>query len=158
MEIIDYFKSDAPDYWLAEIGKSDWRAAETLVRFIKENSFHENLGNGTLLLLTDGDKLVSFLTFAEWDCIDDNSLSPWIGFVYTFPEYRGHRHMGKLIRRCEELAAENGVQKIFICTDHIGLYEKYGFSYMENRVDIYGGDSRIYFKTVTEKENQNAEL
>ncbi len=158
MEIIDYFKSDAPDRWLAEIRKSDWRAVETLVRFIRENSFHENLGNGILLLLTDGGNLVSFLTFSERDCIDDNALFPWIGFVYTFPEYRGHRHMGRLISRCEELAAENGVEKIFICTDHVGLYEKYGFSYVENRVDIYGEDSRIYCKTVNGKENQNAGL
>lgn len=149
MEIIEYFKSDKPDHWLAEIKKSDWRAAAFLAKLIEENSFHENLGKGTLLLLTDGDRPVSFLTFAERDCIDDDSLSPWIGFVYTFPEYRGHRHVGKLIRRCEEIAAENDIPRIYICTDHIGLYEKYGFSYIENRIDIYGEDSRIYFKTIS---------
>lgn len=148
MEIIDYFKSDKPAYWLAEIKKSDWRAAPTLARFIEENSFHDNLGDGTLLL-ADGDRLVSFVTLAQRDCIDDDALSPWIGFVYTFPEYRGHRHVGKLIRRCEEIAAENGVPKIFVCTDHVGLYEKYGFSYIETRADIYGGDSRLYFKTIS---------
>lgn len=149
MEIIDYFKSDKPDYWLAEIKKGDWRAIPTLVRFIEENSFHDNLGKGTLLLLTEGDRLLSFLTFAERDCIDDESLTPWVGFVYTFPEFRGHRYVGRLIRRCEEIAAENGVHQIYVCTDHIGLYEKYGFSYMESRDDIYGGESRIYFKTVS---------
>ncbi|MDE6131841.1 MAG: GNAT family N-acetyltransferase [Oscillospiraceae bacterium] len=152
MEIIDYFKSDNQNHWLAEIKKGDWRAIPTLMRFIEENSFHENLGDGTLLLLTEGDRLVSFLTFAQRDCIDDNLLSPWIGFVYTFPEYRGHRYVGRLIRHCEEIAAENGVPTIFVCTDHVGLYEKYGFSYMENRVDIYGENSRIYRKNIS-KEN-----
>lgn len=148
MEIIDYFKSDKPEHWLSEIKKSDWRAAETLARFIEEKTFHDNLGKGTLLLITDGDRLVSFLTFTDRDCIDDKGLSPWIGFVYTFPEYRGRRYIGRLIRRCEEIAAENGVPKIYICTDHIGLYEKYGFSYIENRVDIYGEDCRVYFKPI----------
>lgn len=152
MEIIDYFKSDKPEHWLAEIKKGSWGAIPTLVRFIEEKSFHDNLGEGTLLLLADGDRLVSFLTFAERDCIDDERLSPWIGFVYTFPEYRGRRHMGKLIYHCEEIAAKKGVPKIYVCTDHIGLYEKYGFSYIENRVDIYGGDSRVYFKTVSKGE------
>ncbi len=155
MEIIDYFKSDKPEHWLAEIKKGDWGAVPTLVRFIEENSFHENLGKGTLLLLTEVDRLVSFVTFAERDCIDDDSLSPWIGFVYTFPEYRGHRSVGKLIRRCEEIAAENGVPTVFVCTDHVGLYEKYGFSYIESRPDIYGGISRIYRKNISE-ENRNA--
>ncbi|MDE6592419.1 MAG: GNAT family N-acetyltransferase, partial [Oscillospiraceae bacterium] len=103
---------------------------------------------GTLLLLTEGNRLVSFVTFAQKDCIADDALSPWIGFVYTFPEYRGHRNVGKLIRRCEEIAAENGVPAVYVCTDHVGLYEKYGFSYMENRTDIYGEDSRIYRKNI----------
>ncbi|MDE6747429.1 MAG: GNAT family N-acetyltransferase [Oscillospiraceae bacterium] len=152
MEIIDYFKSDKPTHWLAEIKKSDWRAAPFLAKLIEENSFHDNLGEGTLLLLTDGDRLVSFVTFAERDSIDDDSLSPWIGFVYTFPEYRGHRNVGKLICRCEKIAAENGVPTVFVCTDHVGLYEKYGFSYMESRPDIYGGISRIYRKNIS-KEN-----
>lgn len=151
MDIIDYFKSDKPDYWLAEIKKSDWRAAETLARFIEEKSFHKNLGEGTLLLLADGDRLVSFVTFAERDCIYDEKLSPWVGFVYTFPEYRGHRYVEKLIRRCEEISVENGVPTIFVCTDHVGLYEKYGFSYIENRVDIYGENSRIYQKNISEE-------
>lgn len=157
MEIIDYFKSDKPDYWLAEIKKGDWGAISTLARFIEENSFHENLGEGTLLLLTEWDRLLSFVTFAERDCIDDEKLSPWIGFVYTFPEYRGHHYVGKLIFRCEEIASEKGISQIYICTDHIGLYEKYGFTYIESRADIYGGDSRIYRKNISE-ENQNVKF
>lgn len=149
MEIIDYFKSDKPEHWLAEIKKSDWQGAAFLAKLIEENSFHDTLGTGTLLLLAEGDRLVSFLTFAERDCIDDDSLFPWIGCVYTFPEYRGHRNVGKLIRRCEEIAAENSIPRIYLCTDHVGLYEKYGFSYMENRIDLHGEDSRIYFKTIS---------
>ncbi len=149
MEIIDYFKSDKPGYWLSEIKKSDWQAAEILARFIEEKTFHDNLGEGTLLLLTDSNKLVSFLTFAEKDCIDDERLSPCVGFVYTVPEYRGHRYAGRLISRCGEIAAEKEITKIYVCTDHVGLYEKYGFSYIESRIDIYGGNSRVYFKPIS---------
>lgn len=149
MEIIDYFKTDNQAHWLAEIKKSDWRGAAFLAKLIEENSFHDTLGTGTLLLLADGDRLVSFMTFTERDCIDDDALTPWIGFVHTFPEYRGRRCAGKIIRRCEEIAAEKGIPRIYLCTDHIGLYEKYGFSYMENRIDLHGEDSRIYFKTIS---------
>lgn len=148
MKIINYFECDNREHWLAEIKKSDWRAAPTLAGFLESGTFFENLGDGILLLLTDGDKLVSFVTFARNDCIDDKSLYPWIGFVYTFPEYRGHRCAGRLIERCEEIAREHSVKNIYICTDHIGLYEKYGYSYLENRADIYGGDSRIYVKRI----------
>lgn len=148
MEIINYFECNNKQHWLDEIKKSDWRAALTLAEFLESGTFFEKLGDGILLLLTDGDKLVSFVTFARNDCIDDKSLYPWIGFVFTFPEYRGHRYVGQLIKRCEDTALEHSVNNIYICTDHIGLYEKYGYSYLENRVDIYGDDSRIYVKKI----------
>ncbi len=148
MEIINYFESDNKPHWLAEIKKSDWGAAPVLAEFLENGTFSEKLGDGVLLLLTDGDKLVSYVTFSFQDCVDDKSLYPWIGFVFTFPEYRGHRYVGRLIARCEELAREHNVKNVYICTDHTGLYEKYGYEYKENRVDIYGEDSRIYVKRI----------
>lgn len=148
MEIINYFDSSDPKHWLAEIKKSDWGAAPVLAEFLEDGMFFEKLGDGVLLLLTDGDRLVSYLTFSYQDCVDDKSLYPWIGFVFTSPEYRGHRYAGRLIERCEELAREHNVKNIYVCTDHTGVYEKYGFHYRENRVDIYGDDSRIYVKSI----------
>ena len=148
MEILNYFDCNDREHWLAEIKKSDWRAASVLADFLESGTFFEKLGDGVLLLLTDGVRLVSFLTFTQRDCIDDDELYPWIGFVFTVPEYRGHRYAGRLIGRCEELACEHNVENIYVCTDHSGLYEKYGFEYKENRVDIYGTDSKIYIKSI----------
>ena len=148
MEIINYFESGDREHWLAEIRKCDWRAAPVLAGFLEDETFFKKLDDGVLLMLTDGDKLVSFLTFAKSDCIDDDELYPWIGFVFTAPEYRGNRYAGRLIERCEKLAREHNVKQIYICSDHTGLYEKYGFEYKENRVDIYGTDSRIYVKSI----------
>lgn len=146
------FYGDNKAHWLAEIKKTDWGAAPVLAGFLESGTFFEKLGDGVLLLLTDGEKLVSYLTFSFQDCIDDKSLFPWIGFVFTNPEYRGHRNAGKLIARCEQLAREHGVKHIYICADHEGLYEKYGYSYLEDRVDIYGDDSRIYIKNCWKQE------
>ena len=148
MDVINYFESENKPHWLAEIEKSDWGAASVLAGFLENGTFFEKLGDGVLLLLTDGDKLVSYVTFSFQDCVDDKSLYPWIGFVYTASEYRGHRYAGQLIARCEELARESNVKNVYICTDHTGLYEKYGYEYKENRVDIYGEDSRIYVKRI----------
>ena len=41
------------------------------------------------------------------------------------------------------LAGEHGAKQVYVCTDHVGLYEKYGYAYVENRVSIYGEDSRV---------------
>lgn len=149
MNIIEFFESPEKEHWLEEIGKSDWKAAAFLVKIINENTFDNYCGeDGKLFILTDGEKAAAFASLSPKDCIDDDSLSPWIGFVYTFPEYRGRRLMGTLISHAISEAKKQGAEKIYICTDHVGLYEKYGFTYMESRPDIRGGISRIYYQNI----------
>lgn len=146
MDIIDYFKAENGERWLAQIAAYEWRAAKHLARLLTEGEFQDEVGSGTLYLLTEGDKLVSFLILAERDCIDAPEYTPWIGFVHTAPEYRGHRHVGKLIDHACAAAREHGAARVYLCTDHVGLYEKYGFTYLENRVTVHGEDSRIYVR------------
>ena len=147
MQIIDYFACNDKTHWRAAIAENEWRAAKHLARLLEQGNFHDEVGKGTVYLLTEGDKLVSFLTLAERDCVDV-PYGPWIGFVHTAPEYRGHRHVGKLIDHACAVAREHGVARVYLCTDHVGLYEKYGFTYLENRVSIYGEDSRVYVREV----------
>ena len=148
MNIIDFFECSEQEHWLREIGKSDWRAGDYLVKLIKENTFADYCGEGKLFILADGEQAASFATLCRKDCIDDDSLFPWIGFVYTFPEYRGRRLMGILISHAIEEAKKQGAERVYICTDHAGLYEKYGFTYMKSRPDIWGGISRIYYRDI----------
>lgn len=147
MQIIDYLACDNQSHWLAAIAENEWRAAKFLAELLTKDEFHNAVGEGTVFLLADGDKLVSFLTLAERDCVDA-PYGPWIGFVHTAPEYRGHRYVGKLIDHACAVAREYGAARVYLCTDHVGLYEKYGFTYLENRVSIYGEDSRIYVREV----------
>ena len=58
----------------------------------------------------------------------------------------GHHHIGKLIEHACAVAREHGAARVYLATDHIGLYEKYDFTYLENRVDHDGEDSRIYIR------------
>ena len=109
-------------------------------------------GEGELFFMLDGNKLVSFLTLTKQDVVRDESMYPWIGFVYTMPEYRGNRYSEKLINYAEDIAKEKGFDKVFIATDHIGLYEKYGYDYLENRIGYWGDDNRVLLKKLNNEE------
>ena len=148
MPIIDYTHANNQLHWLSAIADNEWRAAKFLADLLATNEFHNAVGKGTVYLLAEGDKLISFLTLAERDCIDAPEYAPWIGFVHTAPEYRGHRHIGRLIDHACAVAREHGTARVYLATDHVGLYEKYGFTYLENRVSIYGEDSRVYVREV----------
>lgn len=146
MQFVDYFESNDRQRLAGLIEEADWGAAKLLAKLLREDSFHATLGDGTLYLLMDGDAIVSFVTLTRQDCVADASLYPWLGFFYTFPAYRGCRHGGKLLSYAARQAKEKGFDRVWLATDHVGLYEKYGFTYVKNRIDIYGEDSRIYTK------------
>lgn len=149
MKVINYFDAENKSHWLEEIKKSDWGAGAFLYKLLNEGLFFDTVGKKSkVLLLTDGNRLVSFCTFAEKDDIQPTDLTPWMGFVYTFPEYRGHRYAGLLFEEAERIAKSEGISEFYISTNHIGLYEKYGCEYKTELTDIDGKASRVYVKKV----------
>ena len=146
MTIFKYHENENKPHWIAEIRECDWSAAKFLADILEQNTFDSLLGGGQLLVMADGDKLVGFCTLTQNDCVKDDSLFPWIGFLFVNEAYRGHRYSQDLIERARLIATEQGYSRVYLATDHIGFYEKYGFTYLENRIDIYDEDSRIYYK------------
>ena len=145
MVIIDYEKTENPGYWLDLLNRCDWSAGRFLHRILEENRFHELYGEkARVLMLTDGADLVSFCTYAEKDDIPDTALTPWLGFVYTAPEYRGRRMMGRLIAEVKALARDDGYDTLWISTHDSGIYETYGAAFDRVLKDNGGQDSRIY--------------
>jgi len=49
-----------------------------------------------------------------------------------------------LISQIKEDTAEIGFDKLYLCTDFDGYYEKYGFSYIGDGYHPWGESSRIY--------------
>ena len=147
MKIVEYYKSQNQEHWMSEIGKGDWSAAELLSSLLKADELRKICGKSAeVYLLTDNDKLASFAVLAEQDEIDVPEMSPWIGFVYTFPKYRGQHHAGKLIKHICALLKEGKTKNVYISTEEIGLYEKYGFSYLKMMMNREGKPTRVYVK------------
>ena len=149
MEIKEFFSTENKEHWLSKIKESDWGAGQYLHELLAKDELKNLVGENTrVLMLVDNDELISFCTFAEKDDIQPTELTPWIGFVYTFPKYRGKRYAGELFKYAEALAKKEGMENIYISTGHTGLYEKYGYEFLQMMKDIEGEDSRVYVKKV----------
>ncbi|NLG04274.1 MAG: GNAT family N-acetyltransferase [Clostridia bacterium] len=147
MNIIEYFRTDNKEYWLSKIKECDWGAGQFLYELLKNQKLMEYVGKNTkVLMLVEGENLISFCTLADKDDIQPTELTPWIGWIYTFPNYRGHRYVGKLLSYAEELAKVDGMNDIYISTNHNGLYEKYGYEFYKMMKDMQGEDSRVYVR------------
>lgn len=150
MEVREFYSLTDKTYWIDQIKKSDWRAGQSLYNLLSEDKFKKVCGeHAKVFLLTDNQSLLSFCTLVDVDDIRDTDLHPWVGFAYTFPQYRGHRYLGILLNFAYETAKNDGASYLYISTEEIGLYEKYGYTFIKMMMDANGKDSRIYRLTIT---------
>ncbi len=145
MEIKEISELENKSCWISKIKDADWRGAKYLVQLLESGNFYAHCGNTSkLFLLIDNLDLISFCTYAEKDEIPDTNLTPWIGFVYTFPQFRGKRKIGILMEHIYLLAKNEGFKNLYISTDQPGLYEKFGFTFKEKLKNRWGGDTLVY--------------
>ncbi len=157
MCIVNYFEHENKADILAQLEKGAelWRAIPFLASLLKDGTFHEKLGNGGLYLLLEEkenkEELAAFLSLCDKDEIDAPELKPWIGFVFTFPKWRGKHLAGKLIDHCCTVVAPKlypEAQNIFVSTEEVGLYEKYGFSYFGQMKTVWDDEARVYSRKI----------
>ncbi len=153
MRIIEYFKqtSELQKCLREQIVQGDWRVAKYLYEVLEQGKLKEQYGESTrLLMLVEDGNLLAFCTLAEWDEIVEEEtepdMKPWIGFVYTYPEHRGHRYSQKLIEYACELARKDGYEKVYLSSNEIGLYEKYGFVFLKMLHTLWGEETQVFEK------------
>ena len=77
----------------------------------------------------DGDKIVGGLGVIENDFHDRKDLSPNVCAVYTEEGYRCQGISGKLLNMVVEEMKSKGITPLYLVTDHVGFYERYGWEF-----------------------------
>lgn len=95
-------------------------------------------------LLLDNEKIIGCAGLITNDFISRMDLYPWVCAVYIEEEYRGNNFSSLLLERAKNDAKAGGFTHLYLCTDHIGLYEKYGFKHIGTGYHTWGASSRIY--------------
>lgn len=95
-------------------------------------------------LLVDGDVIIGCAGLITNDFISRMDLYPWICALYIEQDYRGNSYGALLLDKAKEDAKKAGFTHAYLCTDHIGYYEKYGFTYLGLGYHPWGESSRIY--------------
>lgn len=95
-------------------------------------------------LLTEGDQILGCAGLITNDFISRMDLWPWLCALYVEPASRGHAYGATLIEAARTDACAAGFDALYLCTDHIGYYERYGFTYLGDGYHPWGETSRIY--------------
>ena len=69
-------------------------------------------------------------------------LYPWLVNVYVDEKYRGNDICKELMSTVKENAKKIGLTELYLYTKHVGLYEKFGWEFIEN-VNTFKKDSPI---------------
>jgi len=99
-------------------------------------------------LLTDGEAIIGCAGLITNDFISRMDLYPWVCSIYIEEEHRGHAYGAVLLEKAKEDAKKGGFAHLYLCTDHIGYYEKYGFENIGTGYHPWGASSRIYQTTL----------
>ena len=116
---------------------------EHTVRVIKNWEFKE--WETPFVAMANG-HIVGMVTIMKTDYYPLPDIYPWISTLFVSEEYRGKRISEKLIDFANSYAKDLGFDKTYIPSEHVGLYEKYGYSYIKDIVNYGGSTDRLYAK------------
>jgi len=96
------------------------------------------------LLLDIADNIVGCVGLITNDFISTMDLWPWLAALYIEKSHRGNNLAQLLIDAMKTDAQAAGFKQLYLCTDHVGYYEKFGFSYLCDGYHPWGEVSRVY--------------
>jgi len=91
-------------------------------------------------------EIIGMVTIMKSDYYDLPTIYPWISSVFVSEEYRGNKISGKLIDFANKYAKKVGFKRTYIPTKFIGLYEKYGYKYIQDIINLNGANRHLYVK------------
>lgn len=81
-------------------------------------------------LCLDGDRIIGGMGVIENDFHDRKDLTPNVCAVYTEKEYRCKGIAGCLLNMVVDDLKSKSITPIYLLTDHIGFYERYGWEFL----------------------------
>lgn len=93
------------------------------------------------LILVDGNTLIGFISIFPNDCDERKDLFPWYATMYVKKEYRCKGYSKILNNAILEEAKRKGFKRLYLKTDLVNYYEKFGATFLEN----LNNNEKIYY-------------
>ena len=146
---------DNPDYLVKAIDyfSSKWGIPRCI--------YQDSIGTGITTpgslprwyLMLKGEEIIGSYGLITSDFNSRQDLWPWLAALYVEESERGKGLGGMLLKHGVDEAVKLGFPTVYLFTDHVGYYEKYGWKYIADGYGIDGEASRIYEFTNANSKN-----
>ena len=122
---------DVPEWMLpaAEWFHNKWGIPTEAYLECMEAYLHDETEYGWYLCL-NGNQIVGGMGVIENDFHDRKDFVPNVCAVFTDEKYRNQGIAGNLLNMVVDDMKSKGISPIYLVTDHIGFYEKYGWEFL----------------------------
>ncbi len=129
--VTEWFKK----WWQEEEGLTFLETEAIMERSLNDSTFPRTYG------VFDGDKIVGVFQFTLFDLHVRPDLYPWLANVYVDEKERGKGYSKFLLESAVKIAQDEGIEKLWLFTSHVNLYERYGFVF-DGLVDTVSKEPR----------------
>ncbi len=96
------------------------------------------------LLLDTQDRILGGAGLIPNDFISRMDLYPWVCALFIEPEHRGQAYGSLLLEKARQDARAAGFDNLYLASDHVGYYEKYGFQRIATGYHPWGESSGVF--------------
>ena len=119
-----------------------WKAGASLSKLMSNNILAK--WERVFVALIENE-IAGFCTLLNADCIPNVEYTPFIGFIFVGESYRGNRISEKLCLTAIKYAKSIGFDRVYLVSDHINLYDKYGFIKIDEKEAPCGAMQTIFY-------------
>ena len=141
------YKEQFIEYFVLRWASED--STNVYIDCISNASRKDSIPNWYLLL--DDNIIVGCAGLISNDFISRMDLTPWLCALYIEEEYRGLAYGSLLIEKIKEDTLKLGYDYLYLCSDHVGYYEHYGFEKIGTGYHPWGESSGIFRCVVNNK-------
>jgi len=135
-----------PDYLdkAVDYFSSKWGISQNIYRDCISHSVNTPSVLPRWYLMLREDEIIGSYGLITNDFVSRGDLWPWLAALYVEESERGKALGSRLLEHGRKEAAKLGFEMVYLHTDHVGYYEKYGWEFIAQAYDVMGEETRVY--------------